>query len=136
MVNQEIETSSKTSKNSKLVPTLNPRRLDNSSLQFNVEKFNENECREWTQSIRRIVNEQGKMRHKIGEMRKPDSTKAKALQRWSSENMMVAIWLINTMLPKIGKAYLFLLTARAVWEPVHKTYSDGKNVSKNFELKT
>ena len=40
------------------------------------------------------------------------------------------------MEPKIGKPYLFLPTAKAVWDAVRDTYSDLENSSKIFELKT
>ncbi|KAH9763108.1 protein kinase domain-containing protein [Citrus sinensis] len=49
---------------------------------------------------------------------------------------MVIAWLINSMEPGIGKPYLFLPKAKAVWDAVRDTYSDLENSSQIFELKT
>ena len=39
------------------------------------------------------------------------------------------------MEPVIGKSYLFLPTAKDVWEAVTETYSDVENAFQIFELK-
>lgn len=46
------------------------------------------------------------------------------------------VWLINSIESAIGKVFLFLPTAKAVWEAVWETYSDVENSSQIFELKT
>ncbi|KZV18555.1 hypothetical protein F511_16529, partial [Dorcoceras hygrometricum] len=45
-------------------------------------------------------------------------------------------WLINSMEPPIGRTFLFLPTAREVWDAVRETYSDLENSSQVFDLKT
>lgn len=77
--------------------------LDNSSFQLMVEKFNGKNYREWTQSVKLVVNGKGKMEYLIGETIKPASTNASAVQQWSSENSMVMAWLVNSMLSAIEK---------------------------------
>ncbi|KAG6467091.1 hypothetical protein ZIOFF_075100 [Zingiber officinale] len=49
---------------------------------------------------------------------------------------MVIAWLANPMEPSIGRTYLFLPTAKEVWEAVCETYSDLENSSQIFDLKT
>jgi hypothetical protein len=44
--------------------------------------------------------------------------------------------LINSMEPTIEKPYLFLPTAKDVWEAVRDLYLDLENSSQIFELKT
>ncbi|KZV06757.1 hypothetical protein F511_45762, partial [Dorcoceras hygrometricum] len=55
---------------------------------------------------------------------------------WKSENSMVMAWLINSMEPSIGRTYLFLPTAKDIWEAVRETYSDLENSSQIYDLKT
>ena len=40
------------------------------------------------------------------------------------------------MKPVIGKTYIFLLTAKDVWDAIRETYSDAENTFQIFELKT
>lgn len=43
---------------------------------------------------------------------------------------------MNSMQPSIGKIYIFLLIAKDVWDAVKEVYSDPKNPSQIFEIKT
>lgn len=47
---------------------------------------------------------------------------------------MVITWLINSMEPLIGKPFMFLPTARDVWEAARDPYSDLENHSQLFDL--
>lgn len=49
---------------------------------------------------------------------------------------MVTSWLVSSMKPSIGRTYLFLPTAKDVWDAVKETYSDEENSSQIFEIKT
>ena len=40
------------------------------------------------------------------------------------------------MKPVIGKTYMFLPTAKDVWDAIWETYSDAENASQIFKLKT
>ncbi|GAV71584.1 UBN2_3 domain-containing protein [Cephalotus follicularis] len=44
-------------------------------------------------------------------------------------------WLINSMESHISLTYLFLRTAKTIWDAVNKNYSDLENVSQVFEIK-
>nr|KYP49361.1 hypothetical protein KK1_028904 [Cajanus cajan] len=44
--------------------------------------------------------------------------------------------LINSMEPTIGKPYLFIFIAKDVWDVIHKCYSNLKNSSQIYDLKT
>lgn len=39
------------------------------------------------------------------------------------------------MEPHISRTYIFLRTAKAIWDVVHEHYSDLENVSQVFEIK-
>ena len=55
-----------------------------------------------------------------------------ANQTWDS----VMAWSINSMEAAIGQTYLFLPTAKDLWDAVQKTYSDLGNAAHVFEIKT
>lgn len=40
------------------------------------------------------------------------------------------------MQPSIGRTYLFLLTAKDIWKAIHETYSNIRDSSQIFNLKT
>lgn len=52
------------------------------------------------------------------------------------ENSMVMSWLVNSMEPEIGRTYLFLPSAHALWEAVKETYSDLGNSAQLYEVTT
>lgn len=75
------------------------------------------------------------MGYLIGEAKepnKPDPT----WKKWKAKNSLIMSWMINSMEPNIGKPYLFLSTARKVWEDVRDCYSDLENCSQICHLKT
>ena len=109
---------------------------EGSTFQLTVEKFDGKNYRQWAQSIKLVIEGKGKLGYLTGETTKPTSSARAALQKWRSENLMVTAWLVNSMKPVIGRTYLFLLTARDVWDVVRETYSDAENTSQIFEIKT
>ncbi|KAH9648615.1 reverse transcriptase Ty1/copia-type domain-containing protein [Citrus sinensis] len=56
--------------------------------------------------------------------------------QWDAENSMVQAWLINSMDVDIGRSYLFLQSAKELWEAVIETYSDLGNAAQLFEFKS
>ena len=115
--------------------TMNSNGSDNSTFQFTVEKLNGKNFLEWAQSIKLVIDGKGKLGYLTGEMKRPSSTDA-SLQKWKSENSMVTAWLVNSMKPSIGKTYMFLPSAKEVWDAVRETYFDVENSSQIFEIKT
>lgn len=49
---------------------------------------------------------------------------------------MVTAWMVNSMTPEIGKTYLFLPTAKDMWDVVRGMHLDSENSSKILEIKT
>lgn len=85
--------------------------------------------------MRLVIDGKGKLGYLNGEIQPPASTDPKYKQ-WRSENSLVTAWLINFMDPPIGKPFMFLPTARDVWEAVRDMYSDNENYSQLYELTT
>ena len=100
------------------ISTMSSNGLDSSSFQLTVEKLNGKNFREWAQSIKLVIDGKGKLGYLIDETKKPASTNAASLQKWKLENSMVTAWLVNSMKPSIGKTYLFLPSAKDVWDAV------------------
>ncbi|KAI5414952.1 hypothetical protein KIW84_040417 [Lathyrus oleraceus] len=57
-------------------------------------------------------------------------------KQWKSENSLIIVWLVSSMEIGIGKSYIFLPSAKDVWEAVKETYSDIQNSSQIFGLKS
>lgn len=110
--------------------------IESSYFQFTVEKLDGKNYREWAQSIKLIIDGKSKLGYLTGETKMPASTDTNLLRKWRSENDMLTAWLINSMKPSIGKTYLFLPTAKDVWEAVKETYSDSENAAQIFEIKS
>ena len=101
----------------------------NTSFPLTVEKFNGQNYREWAQSIKLLIDEKEKFGYLSGGIAKPASTYVAASLRWQSENSMVTAWLVNSMVSSVKKTYMYLLTAKDVWDAVRETYSDANDSS-------
>ncbi|XP_024022355.1 uncharacterized protein LOC112091879 [Morus notabilis] len=93
------------------------------SLQITVHKLNGKNYLEWSQFVRLVIDNKGKYGHLNGE-EKPPATSDPKYRQWRSENSMVTAWLINLMDPVVGKPFMFLPTARDVWEAVRKLWQE------------
>ncbi|WKA05071.1 hypothetical protein VitviT2T_023056 [Vitis vinifera] len=113
-----------------------PSAFNNSPLHLAIEKLNGKNCKEWAQAIKLIIDGKGKLGFLTGETQRPSPTDAVASQKWQSENSFITSCSINSMKPAIGKTYMFLPTAKDVWDAIRETYSDAKNASQILELKT
>lgn len=118
------------------IPTVGSGGTDNSFLQLTLEKLDGKNFREWAQSVKLVIDGKGKLGYLTGDTKKPASTDVVRLQRWKSENSLVTAWLVNSMVPSIRRTYLFLPTAKDVWDAVRETYSDSENSSQFFEIKS
>lgn len=130
------ENSDNSDRDTRKNPTISLRGFDSLSIQLTAEKIKGKNYREWTQSIKLVINDKGKLGYLIGETEELDSTHPVSRQKWNSENFMIRAWLVHSMIPSIGKAYLFLPTTKDIWEAIRKNYSDTKNFSQIFEIKT
>ena len=55
---------------------------------------------------------------------------------WAVDNSIVMVWLINSMEPKTGQIFMFLSSAKAIWDTTRKKNSDMDNATQFFDLKT
>ena len=45
------------------------------------------------------------------------------LESWEAENSLIIFWLLNSMQPEMAKTFLFLSTAKEIWDDVTHNYS-------------
>ena len=110
--------------------------FDNSPLHLTIEKLNGKNYREWAQAIKLVIDGKRKLGLLTDETRWPPPTDVATSLKWWSKNSFITSCLINSMKLAIGKTYMFLPTAKDVWDVIRETYSDAKNASQIFELKT
>ena len=106
---------------------------DNSSPQITAHKRNGKNYLQWSQSIKIVICSRGKFKYITGEAKAPAPT-APAYKKWFAESSIVHAWLINSMEPMISRRYLFLPTAKDVWDTARRTNSDLGNASQVFEI--
>lgn len=106
----------------------------NQPLPITVHKLHGKNYLEWAQSVKLIMEGRGKLGYLNGDIAQPAKNDP-SLAKWKSENSFIIAWLINSMEPAIGKPYLFLPTAKDVWEAVKECYSDLEDSSQIFDLR-
>lgn len=107
-----------------------------SPLQLTMEKLNGKNFCEWAQPIQLVLKGNGKLGYLTITTPKLVSIDIVSLQKWTSKNSMVIAWLVNSKQPYIGKTYLFLPTAKDVWDVVQEMYFDVGDSSSIFDIKT
>jgi len=108
---------------------------ENPSLQITLHKLNGRNFLQWSQSVTLFLRGKGRLGYITGETKAPDVLDP-GYPRWDAENSMVQAWLINSMDVDIGRTYLFLPSAKELWEAVTETYSDLGNTAQLFEIKS
>lgn len=105
------------------------------SLQITIHKLNGQNFLQWSQSVKMYLRGRGRLGYLTGAIPTPDVADP-SYAKWESENSLIMAWLINSMEIDIGKTYLFLSTAREVWDTVQEAFSDLENSAQVFELKS
>ena len=90
---------------------------------------------QWSQSVKIVICGRGKFEYLTGEAKAPVATDP-VYNIWFAENSIVHTWLINSMEPRISCRYLFLKTAKDVWDTAQWMYSDLGNVSQVLEIQS
>ncbi|GAV77655.1 UBN2_3 domain-containing protein, partial [Cephalotus follicularis] len=89
---------------------------------------------QWSQSVLLVIRGRGKIGYITGKVQQPDVNDP-THENWELNNSIVMASLINSMESHISRTYLFLRTAKAIWDAVNKNYSDLENASQVFEIK-
>lgn len=116
--------------------SLDPKALSTSeslSLQIASTKLNGTNYLEWSQSAMLTIKGRGKLEYLTDPPPKPTDPNFKT---WDVENSMIMSWLLHSIQPEIGKTYMFLKTAKDIWEATAQTYSNVGMKAHIYELKT
>ncbi|KAH7688654.1 Retrotransposon gag domain-containing protein [Dioscorea alata] len=105
-----------------------------SSLQITCHKLDGKNFLQWSRSVLLVIRGRGKIGYLNGEVQRPEVNDS-SYANWELTNSIVMAWLINSMEPQISRTYLFLRTAKAIWDAVNRNYSDLENASQVFEIK-
>ncbi|KAK2991614.1 hypothetical protein RJ640_014010 [Escallonia rubra] len=75
----------------------------------------------------------GKLSHLLGTGPKKGDPR---FDVWDEEDSMVMSWLWNSMLPEISDTFMFLPSAKEIWEAAQHTYSKVRDAARVFEIKS
>ena len=108
---------------------------DVSTVMIVSEKLTSDNYREWSQSMILALDGRNKLEYVNGEAEMPSKTEAQAFRKWKLENALVSSWLINAMSTSLKKSFMYLPSAREIWEALRETYSTVGNRSRIFDIK-
>ena len=80
-----------------------------------------------------FIKGKGKIGHLDGMVKMPERSDL-LFNKWEEENFMIMSWLVNSMQPKISRAYLFLKKTSDIWKIAKEIYFKVGNTTRIFEL--
>ena len=108
--------------------------VENPSLHITTHKLNGQNFLQWSQSMKLYVKGKCKMGYLDGSIDIPEADNP-SYKIWDEQNSMVMSWLINSMNPHISQVFLFLPSARNLWDAATETYSYLENTAHLYEFK-
>lgn len=84
---------------------------------------------QWAQLVQTFLKGKGKNSHLTSAPPKPTDP---ALPAWEVEDAQIMSWLWNAMQLEVSKNYMFLGSAREIWETIRQTYSKIHDASVIF----
>ncbi|XP_059625859.1 uncharacterized protein LOC132268941 [Cornus florida] len=106
---------------------------ENPGLQITTVKLDGSNYLIWAQSAKMFIGGKGKIGYITGS-EKELAESEKAYPQWFADNAMVMSWLVNSMQPNIVVGYMFMKTAKQIWDSVQRTYSQRQNNARIFQL--
>ncbi|KAM1971908.1 hypothetical protein ACFX16_018781 [Malus domestica] len=105
---------------------------DNSNFSAGI-KLDENNYSLWHQVIEMKIVGREKHGHLSGDTKQPAITDP-LYNKWRAENCQVKSWLFDAMAPNQMKRFIRYDTAMQVWDAIKKTYLDGSDEAKIYDL--
>ena len=109
--------------------------FDNPTLKITTKKLNRHNYLEWSQFAKLFLKSRGKIGYLHGTIELPKQFDP-SFESWDAENSMIMSWMLYSMQPEIGKPFLFLSSAKEVWDAVSQRYSKKWDATQIYELKT
>lgn len=95
--------------------------------------LNETNYMLWSQLMEMRIGARNKVGYLTGAVAKPAPNDPN-YATWITENHKVKSWIIESMSPHLMQRFIRLITAREIWEAVSKTFYDGSDETRLFEL--
>ena len=111
--------------------TLNPSFGDLQNIQ-SAYRLNGKNYLKWSQFVQTYLKGKGKLSHLLGTGPERDDPRFSA---WDEADSMILSWLWNSMTPEVSDTYMFLPTAKEVWDAVRQTYSKAQDAALVYEIK-
>jgi hypothetical protein len=86
----------------------------------------------WSQIVKTFLKGKGKINHLMDNPPSPEDPK---FTLWDEEDSMIMSWLWNSIMPEVCGPYMFLVTAKDIWDAVRQTYSKVKDAALIYEIK-
>ncbi|KAI0498121.1 hypothetical protein KFK09_021362 [Dendrobium nobile] len=86
----------------------------------------------WSQFVRTYLKGKEKVHHLIGGGPKERDPK---FEVWDEADSMIMSWLWNSMTPEISDTFMFISTAKNIWDAARQTYSKARDAAQIFEVK-
>ncbi|KAK4274045.1 hypothetical protein QN277_017337 [Acacia crassicarpa] len=109
--------------------------LHSSDNQLVSEKLNLYNYHDWARAILLAISGRGKQKFLTGEIKQPSDKNSSAWVQWDTDNSLVCSWLINAMSPQIKRSFMYIPTAKDIWDAVRDSYVDAKDLSQLFNLR-
>jgi len=87
----------------------------------------------WSQIVKTLLKGKGKINHLMDNPPSPEDPK---FTLWDEEDSMIISWLWNSIMPEVCGPYMFLVTAKDIWDAVRQTYFKVKDAALIYEIKT
>ena len=95
-------------------------------------KLNEKIYLEWSQFVKTYLKGKWRLNHILGTgPKKGDPT----FEEWDKDDSMIMSWLWDSVDPAISDTYMFLTTAKEIWDSIRQTYSKARDVAQVYEIK-
>jgi hypothetical protein len=95
--------------------------------------LNETNYTLWSQMMEMRIGARNKVGYLTGAVAKP-ALNDPNYDIWITENHRVKSWLIESMSPHLMQRLIRLVTVREIWEAASKTFFDGSDETRLFEL--
>jgi len=105
---------------------------DNSAFPTSI-ILDENNYPLWSQLMEMCIGARNKTGYLTGAAKKPEPEDP-MFATWITESQKVKSWLIDSMSPLLMQRFIRLSTAKEIWEAVSKTFYDGSDETRLFEL--
>ncbi|CAN6444480.1 unnamed protein product [Victoria cruziana] len=87
----------------------------------------------WSKSASMYLCGRGKAGYVNGKVCRPEESE-EAYVDWELNDQMVMSWLLNSMEPMVAEGFLFLDSAKGIWETETEIYDEKENLARIYQL--